>query len=189
VADWNWTGYENQPLEVTVYSSCEAVELFLNGKSLGKKPTSRSTQYMAAWQVPYMAGDLKAVGYKGKNIVTTSELHTAGEPVQIQLTADRTQLQADGQDLSYITVALVDEKGHQNPKAENEVQFTIAGPGTVAGVGNANPVSLESYQLPQRKAWKGRCLVIVKSSDKSGPITLTATVNGLKPASIIIQSK
>lgn len=189
VADWNWKGYEQQPLEVTAYSSCETVELFLNGKSLGKKPTNRSTQYMATWQVPYAAGDLKAVGYTGKKIVNTSELQTASEPAQIQLIADRTQINADGEDLSYITVALLDANGVRNPKAENEIHFTINGPGTIAGVGNANPVSLESYQLPQRKAWKGRCLVIVKSNNQSGPITLTATVDGLKPASIIIHSK
>lgn len=189
VADWNWKGYENQPLEVTVYSSCETVELFLNGKSLGKKPTNRSTQFMATWQVPYTAGNLKAVGYKGKKIVNTSELFTANEPAKIQLTADRTQINANGQDLSYITVALVDEKGHRNPKAENEVQFTITGPGTIAGVGNANPVSLESYQSSQRKAWKGRCLAIIKSNNQSGDITVTATVNGLQPASIVIHSK
>ena len=189
VADWNWKGYENQPLDVTVYSSYETVELFLNGQSLGKKATNRATQFMADWTVPYMTGTLRAVGYKDKKIVNTSELYTAGEPTQIQLTADRMEINAGAQDLSYITVVLADEKGHRHPKAENDVQFAIDGPATIVGVGNANPVSLESYQQPQRKAWQGRCLVIIKSTDERGAIKVTATAAGLKPATVVIRSK
>jgi len=101
------------------------------------------------------------------------------------LSADRATIKADAQDLSYITVELTDANGLRNPKAENLVRFTIQG-GTIVGVGNANPVSLESYQLPQRKAWQGRCLVIVKSSDKAGRITLTASANGLPSSKLVI---
>lgn len=186
VANWNWKGYEAKPFEVSVYSSCEQAELFLNGKSLGKKKTDRSTEFTAKWNVPYAAGELKAVGYKGKKIVATSLLQTAGEPVAIKLTADRTHLSADGEDLSYITVELVDAKGIRNPKAENLVKFEIEGAGTIVGVGNANPVSVESYQLPQRKAWQGRCLVIVRTTEKQGTITLTAAADGLQPAKLMI---
>jgi beta-galactosidase len=190
VADWNWKDYENQPLDVNVYSSCEQVELFLNGKSLGKKPTDRTTRFMATWQVPYQSGKLRAIGYRGKKQVNVSELDTSGDVTQLKLTADRVQLKADGQDLSYITVELSDASGVRNSKAENLVKFKIEGPGTIVGVGNANPVSLESNQQPQRKAWLGRCLVIVKSDNQPGKIILKATTEAVAgPASIELISK
>ena len=186
VADWNWKGLEGQPLEVAVYSSCEQVELFLNGKSLGRSKTDRTSRFIASWKVPYEAGELKVVGYKGSKIIASSTLQTAEEPVAIQLTADKTTLKADGQDLCYITVDLVDSKGHRNPKAENLVKFEIEGAGTIVGVGNVNPVSPESYQLPKRKAWQGRCLVIIKSSAKPGNITIEASADGLQSSKMII---
>ncbi len=188
VADWNWTGNENKNLEVSVYSSCEEVELFLNGKSLGKKPTNRTTKFMGVWQVPYQPGSLKAVGYNGKKQVSISELKTAGEATQIKMTADRAQIKSDGQDLSYITVELTDNSGIRNVKAENPVKFEIEGPGTIIAVGNANPMSVESNQLPQRKAWQGRCLVIVKAGEQPGKISVKAVSDGIKPAIVELQS-
>jgi beta-galactosidase len=143
---------------------------------------------MAVWQVPYQPGILKAVGVTGKKQVNTSELKTAGDPVQIKLTADRSKIKADGQDLSYITVELADSNGIRNHKAENLVSFDIEGPGSIVAVGNANPVSTESCQLPQRKAWHGRCQVIIKPDIKEGRITLKASSQGLSPASIEIES-
>jgi beta-galactosidase len=184
VADWNWKGKEDSVFEVNVYSSCDEVELFLNNKSLGKKPTNRSTKFMAIYNVPYHAGELKAVGYsKGKKI-NESILKTAEEPTQIKLTADRNNIKADNKDLNYVTVELLDDKGVRNPKAENLIHFTIEGEGTIAGVGNANPISLESYQLPQRKAWQGRCMVVIKSTNKPGKIILKASGENLKPATL-----
>ena len=185
LADWNWPGYENRPLEVSVYSSCDAVELFLNGKSLGKKQTNRDTRFTVTWNVPYHPGSLKVVGYSNGKDVASSQLQTARQISKIKLSADRSTIKADGQDLSYITVELADANGVRNPKAENLVKFTVQG-GTIVGVGNANPVSLESYQLPQRKAWQGRCLAIVKSSVKPGTITVTASVDGLPSSTLLI---
>ncbi|MGN6194191.1 MAG: glycoside hydrolase family 2 TIM barrel-domain containing protein [Ginsengibacter sp.] len=184
-SNWNWEGHENEPLEVTVYSSCPHVELFLNGKSLGKKPTDRSTKYMASWKVSYQKGELKAVGYDSKNkIINAAQLTTASTPETIKLTADRTVIKANNQDLSYVTVELLDANGNLNPTSENLIKFKIDGPGTIAGVGNANPISLESYQQPQRKAWHGKCLVIIKSGNTPGKITLTASGANMKSASI-----
>jgi len=188
VADWNWEGYENKPLEVYIYSSCEQVELFLNGKSLGKEPTNRTTKYMAVWQVPFQAGTLKAIGYSEGKPVNISILKTAKAPALIKLSADRMQIHADNQDLSYVTVEITDANGVRNPKSENLINFQIKGSGTIVGVGNANPMSTESYQLPQRKAWHGRCLVIVKSTRNKGDIMLKASSPGLKSGSIVIQS-
>jgi beta-galactosidase len=171
--NWNWKGYENQPLKVVVYTSDKQVELFLNGRSLGKKKADSCT---VEWEVPYEAGTLKAVSRNN-----TATLTTAAEPTQLTLTADKTTTK----DLSYITVHLTDASGIRNPLAENLVKFEISGPGTIAGVGNANPRSVESYQLPQRKAWQGRCLVIIKA-DGTGPVTLTAKTEGLPAATITI---
>jgi beta-galactosidase len=187
-ADWNWEGYENRPLEVNVYSSCEEVELFLNGTSLGRKPTNRSTRYTAVWQVPYRPGVLRAVGREGAREVHSAELRTAGEPARISLSADRASIKADGQDLSYVTVELVDARGVRNPKAENLVEFTVEGPGALVGVGNANPVSTESYQQPRRRAWQGRCLAVVKSGRQAGRIVLRASARGLRPATLVINA-
>lgn len=187
VSNWNWPGYENKPFEVTVYSSCPQVELLLNGKSLGKKITNRSTKYMASWMVPYKTGVLKAVGYDGENhVINSSSLSTASNPSVIKLSADRTTIEANNQDLSYVTVELADAKGNINPLAENLVKFEVSGPGTIAGVGNANPESLESYQEPQRKAWHGKCLVIIKSGKSRGQIKLKASAKNMKSASVII---
>jgi beta-galactosidase len=189
IADWNWKGEEDSVFEVNVYSSCDEVELFLNGKSLGKKPTNRTTKFMAVYHVPYQPGELKAVGYSNGQQVNTSVLQTADEPATIKLTADRNTISANNEDLSYVTVELPDANGVRNPKAENLIYFTIQGEGTIAGVGNANPISLESYQLPQRKAWQGRCMVVIKSTHTAGKIILTASGDGLQPATIEIASK
>jgi len=188
VANWNWKGDEDSIFEVNIYSSCDEVELFLNNKSVGKKPTNRSTKFMAVYNVPYAAGELKAIGYNNGKKVNTAILKTAGEPTQIKLSADRKFIKADNEDLSYITVELVDKKGTRNPGAENLIHFEIEGPGTIAGVGNADPVSVESYQLPQRKAWQGRCLVIIKSGKKSGNIVLKASSTGLKSSELVIKA-
>lgn len=189
VADWTWKGYQDSMLEVNVYSSCDEVELFLNNKSLGKKQTNRSTKFMAVYNVPYKAGDLKAIGYDNGKQVNTSILKTANEPTQIKLSADRNAIKANGEDLSYVTVQLLDENDIKNPKAENLIHFVIEGAGTIAGVGNANPISTESYQQPQRKAWQGRCLVVIKSTNKAGKIILKASSDNLKTAEIIINAE
>ena len=190
VNNWNWTGYENKPIEVTVYSSYAQVELFLNGKSLGIKLTDRSTKFMAAWQVPYAKGELKAVGYDAKmKIVNSAILSTTEVPVQIKITADRKLIKANNQDLSYITIELLDAKGNRNPLAENGMKFKVEGDATIVGVGNANPRSIESYQSPQRKAWQGRCMVILKAGKTGGEIILTAETEGIQSASIKVQSE
>jgi beta-galactosidase len=188
VADWNWTGSEGMPLEVKVYSSCERTELFLNGKSLGTKDVSRDTKFTAIWQVPYQPGTLKAVGYKGKKTVASKELVTSKDAVRLKVISDRTELMADGQHLAYITVELTDADGNRDARAENLVNFAVKGPATIVGVGNANPVSLESFTLPQRKAWQGRCLVILRAGRESGTIRLTATSPGLETAEVEIKA-
>jgi len=188
VADWNWQGYENRSMEVTVYSSCEKVELFLNGKSLGKQETNELNRFTATWQVPYQAGVLKAEGSGKKSGTAQAILETTGKPLSIKLQADTQLIQANGQDLSYITVELVDENGLRDPKADYPVKIEVSGPGTLASLANANPMSTESFLMPTRKAWQGRCLAIIKSGKEPGDIVVTASSNGLKSAKIVIKS-
>lgn len=173
---------------MNAYSSCDEVELFLNGKSSGRKSTNRSTRYLALFDVPYKAGILKAVGYSSNKEVNTTELNMTTEPIRLKLTADRTILRANNQDLSYVMVELVDQKGRRHPKAEHLLQFEISGPGRIVGVGNANPVSLESYQQPKRKAWQGRCLVIIKAESEKGAVTLKAKSAGLRAATVELET-
>lgn len=188
VAKWNWPGFENKSLKVESYSSCDSVELFLNNQSLGMKETGRKCKYMATWQVPYAPGELKAVGYKaGKKVF--SALETNAVASHLKLSADRNAIFADNQDLSYVTVELRDDYDRLDIDAENLIDFEVKGPAVIAGVGNANPVSLESYTQPRRKAWRGKCLVILKSTADAGEITLTATTPGMEAAKITIESK
>lgn len=188
VANWNWPGYEKKPMEVSAYSNCESVELFLNNKSLGIKTNTPEMKNIITWNVPYQAGVLKAVGYISNQPIQTSQLKTTNTATQIKLTADRKSIYADGQDLSYITVELLDENGLRNPLAENEFKFTINGPAEIVGVGNANPVSTESYTLPTRKAWQGRAMVIIRSTEKEGVINLNVSTKNLKLQKISLKS-
>lgn len=187
--DWTWEGVDKKPLDVSVYSSCDEVELILNGKLLGRKLTNRATKFKASWQVPYVPGTLEAIGYRDGKQVNTTQLQTASRPSKIRLTADRSQIDADGQDLCYITVELCDKNGIINPKSTNEIKFSIEGEGRIEGVGNSDPTSTESYTSSHRKAWKGKCLVIVKAGEKPGNIILTARIKGLPMERITIISK
>jgi beta-galactosidase len=176
---WTWPEYEGKPLQVIVYSAYDSVELHLNGKSLGKKQTNRSTEFKAIWSVPYKKGSLIATGFIGNNKAETCELITTGKPYKIKLTPDRNAITANKQDLCFITVEILDKNGNLIPNAENVVKFTIKGKGKIAAVGNGNPVSIESFQQPFRKAYEGKCLLIVKSTEMEGTIEVTAESPGL----------
>jgi beta-galactosidase len=189
MASWNWPGQEGKELQVQVYSGAEKVRLFLNDKLIGEQPTGREQQFKALFAVPYEPGTLKAVGLRGDRAVAESVLITAGKPARLRLMADRTVLQADGQDLSFITVEALDAEGKFQPDADQEVQFTISGPGVIAAAGNGDGKDSASYQADRRRLFQGRALVVVRTSRKTGPIHLTATTPGLREGIIDIQSK
>jgi len=189
VADWTWPGYENMLMEIDVYSNCSEVELFLDKKSLGKKPCSRETAFITTWSVPYQPGVLRAAGYDNQQETAATEICTAGEPAKIRLTADRTVIKADGQDLSFIIVELLDENNIRNTKAVNLVHFESEGPGTIIAVGSSDPTGMESFVQPKRKAYHGRCLVIVRSGRKAGDILVKAFSEGLQPDQITLAAE
>jgi beta-galactosidase len=121
--------------------------------------------------------------------VETTILQTAGDAAKIRLTPDRTEISADGQDLSFITIDLTDAKGRLQPNAANRLHFKIEGPGTIAGVGNADMQDTDSYFGNSRKAWKGKALVVIRSTQKAGDIKITVSSEGLPETSVAIKSK
>jgi beta-galactosidase len=185
--NWTWPGREGQPFKVDVYSACEKVELFLNGKSLGAKPATRQERFIATFEVPYQPGALKAVGYIGDQPVAECEVRTAGDPTAIRLTSDRSALKAEPGDLFYVTVEIIDQDGLLHPNAEHTIFFTVKGEGEIAAVGSGNPLSTERYRGNQRKAYRGRCLVVVKSRGQPGEIRLRAQADGLDGAEAIFR--
>ncbi len=187
IPHWNWPGREGQTILVRCFSNFKEVELFLNGKSLGKK-TMQPNQYLD-WQVIYAPGVLSAKGYAGGKVIAETKVETTGAPVSIQLATDRTTVNADGQDVSVVTVSVVDALGRVVPVADNLIRFELSGPGKIIGVGNGDPSSHEADKAKERKVFCGLAQVIVQSSDKSGTIQLTAASPELRPATLKIQSK
>jgi beta-galactosidase len=186
---WTWPGYEGKSLTVVTYSACDSVSLYVNDKLIGTKPTSRTTEFKANWQVSYEPGTLKAVGYIRGVKSAEWKLFTAGKPAKISLVADRSTIKSDGQDLSYVTVEITDKNGVLNPHYNDVIHFSMEGEGSIVAVGNSNPQSVESFQQPFRKAYEGRCLVIIRSKNKEGQITLKASGKGLAQDKIVIDTK
>lgn len=177
---WTWPGEEGRALSVHAYASCERVQLRLNGRDLGTKDTSVAARHTAAWQIPYEAGELLAVGFDAAGQeVGRSVLRTAGPAATLRLTPDRTELEPDGQDLSFVTVEVLDAEGTLVANAADLVQFAVDGPGEIAAVANSDPRSIESFQQPQRRAWQGWCLVVLKAGRQPGTVRLTASAAGM----------
>ncbi|MCW2263068.1 MULTISPECIES: glycoside hydrolase family 2 TIM barrel-domain containing protein [Sphingobacterium] len=187
---WNWKGYENKNLEVEVYSSHPKVRLYLNGDLLGEKLTGENEQFKATFQVPYQEGELKAIAldrlYKE---IEQRVLKTANKIAKIRMKADRKEIQATGQDLSYITIEVIDNEGTVCDGADEKLTFTIEGPGTLIGIDNANLKDTEPYTSQSRKVWKGRALAIIKGATDPGNIKITVNYPGIPKSEIIIDNK
>ena len=186
---WNWQGQEGKVFKVEVYSNCEEVELFLDDHSVGCKPCSRAERFRADFELPYQPGTLRAAGYVSGKPVAEQVLATTGQPAQIRLTPDRATIKADGFDLCYITVEVLDEAERLHPTSDNNIYFTVKGAGKILAVGNSNPSSEELYVGNQRKVYRGRALVVVKSTDEAGDIRLTAQADGLDGAEVFIKTE
>jgi len=184
---WNWE--PGKLVDVwAFYNHADEVELFLNGKSLGVKKKNGEDLHVM-WRVKYEPGTLKAISRKGGKVILTREIHTAGAPAKIELIADRKNIKADGKDLSFITVKILDKDGNLVPNANNLVNFKINGEAFIASVDNGDEVSHDPFKANYRKAFNGLALAIVQTKEKPGPITFTATSNGLKGATVVLQAK
>lgn len=185
---WNWEGKEGKDIDVWAYTNCEEVELFLNGKSLGTKKKGPDDLHLM-WRVTYAPGTLKAIGRTEGKEILTQEVKTAGKAAKILLSADRSQIKADADDLSFVKVTILDKDGNIVPRADNMVKFKIVGEGKIVGVDNGNQISHEPFKAEFRKAFNGLCLAVVQSSAKAGKVRFTATSEGLESATVEIDSK
>jgi beta-galactosidase len=184
---WNWPDRIGQITPVHVYTSGDSAELFLNGKSLGLK-TKAGYEYRLHWDnVVYQPGELKVVAYKNGRKWATDVVKTTGPAARLKLQADRNTIRADGQDLSFVTVTIVDKDGLPVPRSRNQILFDISGPGEIVATDNGDATSFESFQSRERKAYNGLCLVIVRTkAGETGKITLRAASEGLAGAEIPI---
>ncbi|MDP4210550.1 MAG: beta-galactosidase GalA [Bacteroidota bacterium] len=182
---WNWPGKENDTVKVHCYTNCDEVELFLNGKSLGRKKAEPFKKLI--WSAIYKPGKLEAKGYKAGRVVTKDIVETTTAATQVALFSDVNALKADGCDVAVIKVAIKDNKGRIVPTANNLVKFEIEGPGTIIGTGNGNPTSHEPDKASQRIAFNGYCMVLVQTGKQAGVIKLKASSEMLKGDGIIIK--
>lgn len=187
---WNWPGHEGKNIEVVVYSRYPKVRLYLDDKMVGEQLTGLQQEFKAVFTIPYAPGTLRADGVGADGAVKESQiLPTAGDVSGIRLSADRMQIKPDVQDLAYIMVELTDNHGRVVPNAEKRLTFEISGCGEILAVGNANIKDTNPYKSNTCKTWKGRALVIVRSSGKNGKIKLTARSEGMAPSSVEIIAK
>jgi beta-galactosidase len=206
---WNWPGREGSVVPVVAYTNCAAVELFLNGKSLGVKahefpsegvtgawnnfaePKTEATtaDLQLAWDVPYAPGELKAVGYDSHGtIVASASVHTAGKAAKLEISADKVALLSGSRDVASVTVRALDADGVFVPLADNQVTFEISGPAKIIGVDNGDPVSHASYRGLTRALFNGMALAIAQSDDAPGAIHITARAEGLQDAQLDLSS-
>jgi len=185
---WNWPGREGEITPVHVYTSGDEAELFLNGKSLGRKKKGQF-EYRLRWdEVKYAPGELKVVAYKNGKPWATDVMRTTGVASELTLKADRAKIAADEKDLSFVTVTVADQKGQLVPRSKNHIQFEIEGPGEIVAVDNGDATSFESFQAKERNAYNGLALVIVRAN-QPGKITLKAHADGLKDATTRITAQ
>ena len=198
ISAWGWyneqhsftfPGDEGKVLQAHVYTRYDAVRLVLNGKIIGEENVSAQTKLMATFTINYQPGELKAIGLQNGKAVDSVMLQTAGTPARIRLVADRTQIKANRNDLSYITAEVLDAKGRLVPNAALPLHFSISGNGEIIAAGNANPMDAASFQKLQHNTFEGKCLVVVRPKENAGKIILKAEGEGIEKGEIVIDAK
>jgi beta-galactosidase len=184
---WTWPGSEGKTVRVRVYSSGDQVRLLLNGKEIGVKPVSPETELKAEFEVQYSAGELKAVALSAGRQIAELSFKTAGKPAKLRLTPDRASIRRGRNDLSYVTVEILDEAGALVPDAVVPVRLSVSGAGELAAAGSANPKDVESFRRARPRTFHGRCLAIVRPKGTAGAITVQAQAAGFAAASVVVQ--
>ena len=185
---WNWEERIGEITPVHIYTSGDAVELFLNGKSLGRREKSHSYDRLTWDDVRYEPGSLKAIAYKNGQKWAEELVETTGKPAALQVTAEKTELKSDGTDLSFIRVAVVDSQGRVVPRSKNHLKFSVTGPAEIIATDNGDATSLLSFQLSERDAYNGLALVILRSQYmKQGKVLLTVESKGLPKQKIALK--
>ena len=189
IVPMNWTNWTaGQAVKVFVYSNADSVELFLNDKSQGSKTVDPSVSKLQ-WSVPFATGTLEARATKGGTVVATDTLKTAGAAAGLTMKADRASITADGRDLSFVEVDIVDAQGVIVPQAKNQVDFTISGPGAIVGLDGGDSTNHDSYKGTSHAAFSGKLMAIVQSTTTGGTVTLKATSGSLTSGSVDITTK
>ena len=186
---WTWPGQDGKPMTVEVYSGAERVRLYLNGNLVGEKATGKDQELKADFDVPYAEGELRVEGLRGDRVVARDMLKTTGNPVRLKLASDRPVLNADGQDLAFVTVEAVDEQGQLVMDSHQSAHITLGGSGSIAAIGNGDGQSLAPSSGDTFALFHGRGLVVLRTGRKSGPIRMAATADGLAVSSVTLQSK
>ena len=191
---WTWPGREGKVTPVFVYTNHPTAELFINGKSYGtqsKNNSSLKNRYRLMWMdAVYEPGEIKVVAYnKDGKAVAEKIVRTAGKPHHIELVSNRNELTADGKDLAYITVKVVDKDGNLCPADSRQINFSVKGAGKYRAAANGDPTNLEQFHLPKMHAFNGMLTAIVQSGETAGEIVLTAKASGVKAGNIRIQTK
>jgi beta-galactosidase len=184
---WTWPGSQGRTLKVRVYSSGDQVRLLLNGKEVGVRPVSPETELKAEFDVPYAAGELKAIALSNGRQIAEIAFKTVGTPAKLRLTADRASIRRSRNDLSYVTLEVLDQAGDLVPDAVVPVSLSVSGAGELAAAGSANPKDVDSFRRTRPRTFHGRCLAIVRPRDVAGVVTVRALAAGLPPASIVVQ--
>lgn len=191
---WNWEGREGEVTPVFVYTNYPVVELFVNGKSQGRKSKNKSElsdRYRLRWMdVKYEAGEIKAVAYNENGIaVDEKTIKTAGKPHRIKLTPDRKTIKADGKDLSYVNVSMVDKDGNLCPRDNRTIKFKVSGSGKYRASANGNPTCLNQFHLPEMPLFNGQLTAIIQAGEKRGEIIVEAQANGVNSGKLILNTE
>ena len=185
---WNWEERIGEITPVHIYTSGDAVELFLNGKSLGRREKVHSYDRLTWDDVRYEPGSLRAIAYKNGQKWAEELVETTGKPAALQVTAEKTELKNDGTDLSFIRVAVVDSQGRVVPRSKNHLKFSVTGPAEIIATDNGDATSLLPFQLSERDAYNGLALVILRSQYmKQGKVVLTVESKGLPKQKIALK--
>jgi beta-galactosidase len=185
--NWNWRQFI-APIPVWVYSNSEEVELFINNRSLGVKRINRAESLHAEWLVGFEPGELKAVGRTDGRVVSTDIVRTAGKPMRLEVTADRTEIAADGTDLSYLKIRLVDEHGIVSPDSDRMLKVSVEGAGTLVGVDNGHHMNHSPFKGNQVETSYGLALAIVKSAKDAGAIRVNVSADGIQPGQVAVEA-
>ena len=185
---WNWEERIGEITPVHIYTSGDAVELFLNGKSLGRREKAHSYDRLTWDDVRYEPGSLRAIAYKNGQKWAEELVETTGKPAALQVTAEKTELKNDGTDLSFIRVAVVDSQGRVVPRSKNHLKFSVTGPAEIIATDNGDATSLLPFQLSERDAYNGLALVILRSQYmKQGKVVLTVESKGLPKQKVVLK--
>lgn len=190
-SSWNYEGYEGKPVKVYVYTRAEEVELFLNGRSIGRRPAGNKNRFTAVFEIPYEKGELKAVSILGNQNISEAKLETTGMPVKLALVPEKTMIPLDGESLCYVRCLIIDNKGRRVPDAKKHLTAELKDAmwekrdiASIAGFGSDNPITEENYSDNEAETYNGSAMIIIRSGHEKGIISLKVHAEGLEEANL-----